>query len=174
MKRLFAQIMFFVITATVLAVGRNTVAPGKISWVGEWGKPTVVEGDSIIRPASADADDPPFLTFTQARAMFEDKDNVLFVDARYPEDFETGHIPGSILLPFEMFDDYWAGVEPRLPKDKKIVTYCSGEDCELSLFLARLLRDKGYNDVAIFYGGALKWQENRMPMDTAAAPPPGV
>jgi rhodanese-related sulfurtransferase len=174
MKRLFAQVMFFIIAATILAVGRNTLAPGKIAWVGDWGKPAVVEGDSIIRPASAEPNDPPFLTFTQAKAFFEDKDNVIFVDARYPEDFESGHIPGSVLLPFEMYDDYWPGVEPRLPKDKKIVTYCSGEDCELSLFLARLLRDNGYDDVAIFYGGALKWQENQMPMDTSKAPPPGV
>lgn len=174
MKRIAAQILFFVIAATVLAVGRNTVAPGRIPWVGDWNKPAVVEGDSIIRPASAAPDDPPFLTFAQARDLFDDRDNVIFVDARYPEDFETGHIPGSVLLPFEMFDDYWTGVEPRLPKDKKIVTYCSGEDCELSLFLARLLRERGYSDVAIFYGGALKWQENNMPMDTTAAPPPGV
>lgn len=174
MKRLFAQILFFVITATVLAVGRNTIAPGRIAWVGEWSKPAVVEGDSIIRPASAEPNDPPFLTFAQARTHFEDKDNVIFVDARYAEDYQSGHIPGSICLPFELFDDYWPGVEPRLPRDKKIITYCSGEDCELSLFLARLLRDKGYNDVAIFYGGAVKWQENNMPMDTNAAPPPGA
>lgn len=174
MSRLFAQIMFFIIVASVLAVGRNTVAPGKIAWVGQWGKSVVMEGDSIIRPASADPDDPPFLTFAQAKEMFEDKDNVLFVDARYPEDFEMGHIPGSVLLPFEMFDDYWAGVEPRLPEDKKIVTYCSGEDCELSLFLARVLRDKGYTQLFIFYGGALKWQENGMPLDKSPAPPPGV
>ena len=174
MKRLFAQIMFFVIVATVLAVGRNTIAPGHIPWVGEWGKTLAVEGDSIVRPASADTNDPPFLTFAQAKALYDDQENVIFVDARYPEDYQSGHIPGSVLLPFEMFDDYWAGVEPQLPKDKKIVTYCSGEDCELSLFLARVLRDKGYTDLAIFYGGALKWQENNMPVDTTSAPPPGA
>jgi len=174
MSRLFAQVMFFIIVATILAVGRNTVAPGGIAWVGEWGKAAVVEGDSIIRPASAEPNDPPFLTFAQAKEFYEDKDNVIFVDARYAEDYETGHIPGSVLLPFELFDDYWAGVQPRLPKDKKIITYCSGEDCELSLFLARVLRDEGYPDVAIFYGGALKWQENQMPMDTSKALPPGV
>lgn len=174
MNRLLAQILFFVVTATVLAVGRNTVAPGRIPWVGEWGKPAVVEGDSVIRPASADPNDPPFLTMAQAQALYEDKANVVFVDARYPEDYKSGHIPGSICLPFEMFDDYWAGVEPRLPKERKIVTYCGGEDCELSLFLARLLRERGYNDVAIFYGGAFKWQEGNMPMDTNAAPPPGT
>ena len=174
MNRLCAQIVFFIITATVLAVGRNTLAPGKIAWIWEWGKTAAVEGDSVIRPASAEPNDPPFLTFSQASALYDDSGNVIFVDARYAEDYETGHIPGSVLLPFELFDDYWAGVEPRLPKDKKIVTYCSGEDCELSLFLARILRDKGYPDIAIFYGGALKWQENHMPMDTSKAPPPGA
>ncbi len=174
MTRVCGQIIFFIIVAAILAIGRNTVAPGKIAWVGDWGKPAIAEGDSVIRPASAEPNDPPFLTFAQAKELFEDKDNVIFVDARYPEDYETGHIPGAVLLPFEMYDDYWPGVEPRLPKNKRIVTYCSGEECELSLFLARLLRDNGYTDVAIFYGGALKWQEHQMPLDTSKAPPPGV
>jgi rhodanese-related sulfurtransferase len=99
---------------------------------------------------------------------------VIFVDARYPADYELGHIKGAVLLPFEQFDDYWSAVEERLPRDREIVTYCGGSDCELSLFLARLLRQKGYNRVSIFFGGAQKWQEQGMPMEKGPAPPPGV
>ena len=174
MKRTFAQIAFFIVSAAILAVGRNTLAPGKIPWVGEWSKPAVSEGDSMPRPKSSQANDPPFLTFEEAKAMYGSPD-VIFVDARYPEDYTAGHINGAMLLPFEMFDDYWPAVEQKMPKDKEIVTYCGGEDCELSLFLARWLRDKyGYKDVYIFFGGAVKWKEHNMPVDTSPAPPPGV
>jgi len=173
-RKVIAQMLFFVILGAVLAVGRNTLAPGAIAWVGDWGKVVVAEGDSTIaKPASAQPNDPPFINLEQAKALHEDP-NVIFVDARYAEDYKEGHIPGAILLPFELFDDYWAGVEPRLPKDRKIVTYCGGTECEMSLFLARLLRDKGYKDVDIFFGGAEQWREHNMPMDTTAAPAAGA
>jgi rhodanese-related sulfurtransferase len=174
-KKVIMQGLFLVVLAVVLGVGRNMVAPGGIPWVGDWGKVVVAEaGDTTIaKPASAQPDDPPFITLEQATALHNDP-KVIFVDARYAEDYKEGHIPGAILLPFEMFDDYWAGVEPKLPKDHKIVTYCGGSDCEMSLFLARLLRDKGYKDIDIFYGGAEQWREHKMPMDTTAAPPAGA
>lgn len=163
----------FVIAAAALGAARNAIAPGGIDWIGQWADPFISSSDSTIaRPTSALPNDPPFLTFEQAKAKHSDP-KVIFVDARYPEDYQQGHMPGAILLPFEMFDGFWPGVEPRLPRDREIVTYCAGTDCELSLFLARLLRDKGYEHVEIFYGGAELWKDNRMPMDTTAAPPPG-
>lgn len=173
MNRVVRQIAFFLVVAAVLGLGRNVVGPGRIAWVGEWGTVKAAAGDSTALPASADTDDPPFITLEQAVALHGDS-NVIFLDARYPEDYEEGAIAGAVLLPFEMLDDYWPGVEPRLPKDRHIVTYCSGDECELSLFLARYLRGEGYEHLSIFYDGARLWEEKGMPMDTVQAPPPGA
>lgn len=173
MNRVVKQVMFFLIVAAALGLGRNVAGPDRIAWVGEWGTVKAAAGDSTALPASADADDPPFITLEEAVALHGDA-NVIFLDARYPEDYEEGCIPGALLLPFEEIDDYWYGVEARLPKDHHIVTYCSGDECELSLFLARYLRDEGYEHLSIFYGGARLWEENGMPMDTVKAPPPGA
>ncbi|MEW5700850.1 MAG: rhodanese-like domain-containing protein [Candidatus Zixiibacteriota bacterium] len=172
-SRLFRQIILLACPAVILGVGRNLVVPGGIPWVGQWGATVQAAADSIVPPSSVQPGDPPFLTLTQAEAKHTDK-NVVFVDARYPADYEQGHITGAVLLPFEMFDDYWAGVEERLPKDREIVTYCGGSECELSLFLARLLRQKGYGQVSVFFGGSTIWEQEGLPMEKGAAPPPGV
>jgi len=173
MRRILGQVVFLTVLAAVLGAGRNLVAPGGIPWVGQWGASEAAAGDSIVPPPSAQPGDPPFLTLLQAVAKHADP-SVIFVDARYPADYERGHISGAVLLPFEMFDDYWAGVEERLPRDREIVTYCEGSECELSLFLARLLRNKGYKNISIFFGGSQLWQERGMPMEKGPAPPPGA
>jgi len=178
MKRAIPQILFFVVLAVILGVVRNVAAPGGIEWVGNWTgiDPTAAVGDdgTVEPPPSYEpATDPPLVTPAEARQLHADP-NVIFVDARYPEEYEEGSIPGAVLLPFEMFDDYWPGVEPVLPVERTIVTYCSGAECEMSIFLARLLRDYGYKDVRIFHGGARLWVEEGLPMDTLTAPPPGA
>ncbi|HEX9750819.1 MAG TPA: rhodanese-like domain-containing protein [candidate division Zixibacteria bacterium] len=168
------QILFLLSAAVVLGLLRNAVAPGSIPWRGQWGPPQVAPGDSTGVPQSAQPDDPPFITLQKAAEMHADP-NVVFIDARDPEDFEMGCIPGSILLPFEMFDDYWPAVSERLSQDRPIVAYCSGSECEASLMLARLLvQEHGYEHVYVFFGGATMWEDAGMPMDTIPAPPPGV
>jgi rhodanese-related sulfurtransferase len=164
MRKILGQILLLGSIAVVLGLGRNMVAPGGIAWVGSWPEVSV-DGDSIVPPPSAQKDDPPLLTFAEARARFQDPD-AIFLDAREPEDYAAGHIARSLLLPFEQFDTYWPAVEGQLPKDRDIVIYCSGAECELSLFLARHLRGLGYGKVSVFYGGWLKWLNEKMPIDS--------
>ena len=166
MKKAIGQILLLSTVATFLALARNAVVPGGIPWVGAWATVSV-EADSIVPPPSAQKNDPPFLTFAQAQARYQDP-AVIFVDAREPEDYAAGHIARALLLPFEQFDTYWPAVEEKLPKDSEIVIYCSGAECELSLFLARHLREIGYTKLSIFYGGWLKWQNEKMPADSGS------
>jgi rhodanese-related sulfurtransferase len=169
MRQLAGQVTLLVVAAAVLGVGRNTVVPGRIQWVGEWAKQdsiaAAVATDPAAKPPSAQPDDPPFLSMAEALAKYNDPD-VIFVDAREPEDYEAGHIKGAVLLPFDLLDDYWEEAVAQLPKDKEIVTYCSGAECELSLFLARYMRDQGYEKISIFFGGWVQWQEEGAPIAT--------
>lgn len=170
MKRLISQVVFLVLAAAVFSVARNAVAPGGIDWVGDWEQrdsvlAAVAENPEAL-PPSAQPDDPPFLNLPQAQEKFES--GAIFIDAREPEEYTAGHIEGALRLPFERFDEYWPFVEPVIfdSKDKEFVTYCSGAECELSLFLARHLRTLGYNNVSIFFGGWSQWQENGGPIAT--------
>jgi Rhodanese-like domain len=44
------------------------------------------------------------------------------IDVRLPEDYRQGHIPGAINLPVQQIE---AGNYPRLPRDKRLISYCA-------------------------------------------------
>lgn len=104
------------------------------------------------------------VSLEQAYAMFLKK-AAIFIDTREQEEYDEGHIAGSINLPFEFWDDYWADVEPELDPDTEIVAYCGGFDCELSLFAARQLKSLGYEHAYIFFGGWPQWVEAGLPTE---------
>ena len=155
-------IIFFV--AGLLAVGNNLVNPNKVPWVGNW--PTFSSNaDSVWVSPSYEKGDPPTLRLADAFDRFAAK-TYLFVDAREPDEYKSGHIKGAINLPFDSFDEYWPKVESQLPKDTLIVTYCSGTECDASLMLARLLTQKyGYKNVEIFFGGWRSWSDRKLPIE---------
>ena len=85
-------------------------------------------------------------------AMAQEPD-CLVVDVRTQEEYEKGHIPGSILLPV---DDIRAGKVERLSdKEQLILIYCyTGRRAEDA---AALLADMGYTNVCAF-GGIVDWK----------------
>jgi rhodanese-related sulfurtransferase len=80
------------------------------------------------------------------------------LDARRPEDFALGHLPGALSLPVEEFDAHFAQVAPRLSPGTPIVVYCGGGDCTLSHELAATLRQMGYGGAQVLRGGLAAWQ----------------
>ena len=53
----------------------------------------------------------------------------IIVDTRSPEDFEARRIAGAINLPYRSMN---AETTAHLPKEKLMVTYCSGPGCNAS------------------------------------------
>jgi rhodanese-related sulfurtransferase len=147
---------------SLAAAAVNTVSPNRIAWVGPW--PSTFGTDTASVPPSYEEDDPPILRLDAAIALFQTKD-VVFIDARDPEDFVLGHIPGALLLPFDYYDDYAGAVLAEVDRDREVVTYCGGADCELSLYLARQLRNEGFTKIRIFFGGADAWEEAGLPLE---------
>ena len=115
-------------------------------------------------PYSYQKDDPPAVSLDYAMMRFQ-SEGTIFVDARYPEDYKSGHVKGAINFPYEQFEQYSSQVMPKLPFDKEIITYCDGTECEASLLLARELRDRGYKNVKIFFGGWSEWQKAGLPVE---------
>lgn len=63
---------------------------------------------------------------------------IYVVDARTPEEFESGHFPGSVSIPLEQMKTRLA----EIPKDKFIVVHCkTGGRGEIGY---RMLKDEGY------------------------------
>ncbi len=140
----------------------NGLSPHGIALKGNWGKK--VSQNSVAVPYSYQEDDPPAVGLDDARTKFQ-AGATIFVDARYPEDYKSGHIKGAINFPWEEFEEYSPKVLPKLSLDNEIITYCDGTECETSLLLARELRDLGYKKVKTFFGGWSEWQKAGLPVE---------
>jgi rhodanese-related sulfurtransferase len=74
---------------------------------------------------------------------------VALVDVREPNEWDAGHVEGSVLLPMSRFDP------AELPRDKPVVLICrSGNRSMTALNRARAA---GFTDIWHYKGGALGW-----------------
>jgi rhodanese-related sulfurtransferase len=156
------QALTLFILAAIVAVGLNLVSNSRIPFVGSW--PSVIGTDTVAVPPSAEEGDPPFLSLDEAATKFQQRDAV-FIDARDLEDYEYGRIKGAISFPYDYMEDYWDRVVPGLSRDKQYIIYCSGTECELSLFMARELVYNGFEKVFVFYGGWREWERAGLPIE---------
>ena len=168
MKKLTSEIIIILAISLVAGFVNNSISSSRIAWVGHWPSLSDSESDSTWDCLSCELGDPPFLTLADASALWQNQE-VIFLDARYPEEYARGHIERAMLLPIEAADDvydaYWKKIEPLLDTNTLVVTYCSGVECESSLFLARHLRDElGFDSVKIFFGGWRRWEKAELPV----------
>jgi len=115
-----------------------------------------VETDVIAFP------EPKAIKLEQALTLYNK--GVLFIDARDEGDFLAGHISNSINIPFDDFDNHKQKLE-NIPKEKPLVIYCAGTDCDLSILLGNLLFEQGYRQVYVFFGGWVEWLDANYPVE---------
>ena len=121
-------------------------------------------------PGPVNKDPFPRLSLMGAKARF-DKKTCVFLDARKPEEYQAGHIPGALNFYGNEPEKYAPMVMPLLTdKNKEIITYCHGGDCDLSLQVAQALSEAGYRHVEIFEGGWPDWKKAAYPVHTGDAP----
>jgi len=154
------QAIYILILTLIVSLGGNLIHPNSIPYIGEWRE--LSGGDEPIVPPEADEGDPPFISVDKAHMEYQSGD-AIFVDARDPEEFECGTIPGSVnisfnYMPMEGLEEYIDSTLNRAPKDKPIIIFCSGEECDLSLHLARNMQDFGYTNLMVFFGGSREWE----------------
>ena len=89
--------------------------------------------------------------------MKSGKQDFVIIDTRpHIEDFEAGHLPGALFVP-------WREIVreeslKKLPKDKDIILYCSTGNLENQSLIA--LRTLGYKAYALKWG-MMSWAETR-------------
>jgi rhodanese-related sulfurtransferase len=86
----------------------------------------------------------------------------LVLDARGWEFYKMGHIPGSLNLPMEDFENAFRKLEPKLRGSYDIVVYCAGYGCEASHIVTRQLKEKGVHAV-ILNEGWPAWEDAGYP-----------
>jgi len=103
---------------------------------------------------------PEEITAPQAYEQYQR--GALFLDVREQEDWNDGHIPGSVVIPL----DELARRLGELPKDREIVVVC-GQGVRSSEG-ARILVGAGFSPVACLTGGLGEWEAAGYPLEQGA------
>jgi len=106
--------------------------------------------------------EPKAITLEQAYKLFNK--GIKFVDARDEADYLAGYISSAVNIPFDDFDNHKQKLE-KLSKEKPMVIYCAGTDCDLSILLGNLLFEQGYKQVYVFFGGWNEWLSSNYPTE---------
>lgn len=99
-----------------------------------------------------------------AADLHENREAYVVIDARTPEAFAAGHVPGAINLPHRTIT---AETAP-FPKEVQLVTYCDGIGCNASTKAAVKLSRLGYR-VKEMIGGMDWWRRDGLPVHGSAA-----
>lgn len=137
---------------------------------------TMTATESLVRQHAAADPEKALLHFT-ARLVYEADaadvahdleagvDGVIVVDARIPELYAKGHIPGAHNLPHRTIT---AESTAWIAKDAVVVTYCDGIGCNASTKAAIKLSALGFQ-VKEMIGGFDWWQRDGLPVATGSA-----
>ena len=92
------------------------------------------------------------ITAEDAKKIMDSGEEHIILDAREQDEFDEGHIPGAILIPYTEIEN--KAIELIPDKDKLILVYCrSGRRSKIAVeSLAKL----GYTNVKEF-GGIIDW-----------------
>ena len=92
------------------------------------------------------------ITAEEAKKIMDSGEEHIILDTREQDEFDEGHIPGAILIPYTEIENE---AEAMLPdKDKLILVYCrSGRRSKIA---AESLSKLGYTNIKEF-GGIIDW-----------------
>ena len=158
MKRPLLQALAIVLLSGTIGLAVNSFRPDGIPWAENWQKKVLNEQLTGGLPA---------VSLKEARDAYE-AGYALFVDARDPAFFKAGHIPGAVNLPVKDFDRVLSKLKEQLLAAPRVITYCDGASCEMSVELTEKLLFAGLENVEIFTGGIQQWKAAGQPVVSAA------
>ena len=92
------------------------------------------------------------ITAEEAKVIMESEEGYIILDVREQDEFDAGHIPGAILIPYTQIDEKAKDMLPD--KDQLILVYCrSGRRSKIA---ADSLVELGYTNIKEF-GGIIDW-----------------
>jgi rhodanese-related sulfurtransferase len=99
----------------------------------------------------------PLISVSQALDKYQA--GAFILDVRTSEEWNQGHIPGSILIPL----DQLSGRLSEVPRDRDVVVVC--RTGSRSLQGLQILQQAGFTRVASMTGGMVAWQAAGNPVE---------
>jgi rhodanese-related sulfurtransferase len=103
------------------------------------------------------------ISLEKAKDLYESR-GALFVDARHDFEYKMGHIHGAINIALKEIDTHRIRLEGT-PKEKMLIVYCDGVECNSSIELALKLMELKFTNVKVFFGGWQEWKAKNFPID---------
>lgn len=92
------------------------------------------------------------ITAEEAKALMDTQQGYIILDVREQDEYDAGHIPGAVLLPYTQVEAKASQILPD--KDQLILVYCrSGRRSKIA---AEALVALGYTNIREF-GGIIDW-----------------
>ena len=92
------------------------------------------------------------ITAEEAKVLMESETGYIILDVREQDEYDAGHIPGAILIPYTRIEE--EASEKLTDKDQLTLVYCrSGRRSKIA---ADALVELGYTNIREF-GGILDW-----------------
>jgi len=152
------------VVAALLGIGVNAVRPrglpliqkGEVVSTAQHG---VVDTTTTFVPTAKGA-----ISIDEMKKQFDSKTAVI-LDARSPEEYEEGHIPGSINIPHDRIPEFQDVLNREVSTDAHVICYCRSPSCDFSDLLATELKIIGWQDVSVFSGGWEEWTKAGYPVE---------
>jgi rhodanese-related sulfurtransferase len=111
-----------------------------------------------------ETNDIPVLSVEDSYHIFREK-AALFIDARDPEEFDAGHIPGAVNIPYDQITlPEYSRIISKLDENRCNVVYCNTHICSVSYTCAEYLMYLGFKRV-IIAEGYMQWVEKGYPVE---------
>jgi rhodanese-related sulfurtransferase len=104
-------------------------------------------------------------SFTPAREVFQQREDVQLLDVREPDEWEAGRIDGALHKPM---NKVLAGDTEGLDPDRPVVVYC--RTANRSEVAALMLEARGFR-TSVMEGGIEAWDAEGLPYSTPQGQP---
>lgn len=94
----------------------------------------------------------------------------LLLDARPPDSYRAGHLPGALNLPAYEFDSYFPRVRHLFDAAQTVIVYCSSSSCQDADMLAGELQVQGIANLTLYRAGFAEWSETGNPVNSGEQP----
>lgn len=149
MRSVVKQVGIILLISAVLAGVANCVHPRRIPWV---------QDHSAQVERRAKEQNQKMISTAQAQQK-QSAQRSIFVDARSSEEFQKGHIPGAVSIPFSQLEDHIMTAFELLDTGKELVVYCSGRECDDARLLVSEFEKMGATNVILFIDGFDGWEQ---------------
>jgi len=160
-KNTAREVAILLSISMITALTINHFSPKGIALFGEWDTSKGVvtaksKEDVVVR-------DLEIQDILVAKKMY-DTGEYLFIDARDSMSYEEGHVKGAVSLPIAQFYDIVDVFISKHPSTTRLITYCSGRECDDSHKLAHYFSEEGYH-VNVFIDGYPAWEAEGYPIE---------